>query len=89
MRSKTTARFRTLYAALPHRIREKASAAYDLWSSNPSHPSLRFKKVHTNLPIYSVRIDLEYRAVGILDRDEVAWFWIGTHADDEQLLRNL
>ncbi|MDQ3261698.1 MAG: hypothetical protein M3Q00_13115 [Pseudomonadota bacterium] len=55
---------------MPKPIQEKARNAYDLWSNNPRHPSLRFKKVHIKLPIYSVRIDIDWRAVGILDGDE-------------------
>jgi hypothetical protein len=60
-----------------------------LWSANPDHPSLRFKKVHVKLPIYSVRIDIDWRAVGVLEGDTVVWFWIGPHAEYEQLLRVL
>ena len=60
-----------------------------MWSNNPDHPSLRFKKDHIKLPIYSVRIDIDWRAVGILDGDEVVWFWVGSHAAYEQLLRQL
>jgi hypothetical protein len=60
-----------------------------LWSGNPDHPSLRFKKVHVKLPIYSVRIDIDWRAVGLLEGDTVVWFWIGSHAEYEQLLRVL
>ena len=65
----------------------KAKAAYQLWSENPDHPSLRFKKVHNKLPIYSVRVDLDWRAVGILEGDVVIWFWIGPHGEYEKLLR--
>lgn len=63
MRSRTTQRFRALRDSLPKPIQEKAQAAYELWSANPDHPSLRFKKVHVKLPIYSVRIDIDWRAV--------------------------
>ncbi len=89
MRSRTTEKFRALYDALPKPIQEKASSAYQLWADNPDHPSLRFKKVHAKLSIYSVRIDIDWRAVGILEGDLVVWFWIGSHADYEQLLRQL
>lgn len=89
MRSRTTEKFRALYESLPKPIQEKPRAAYGLWSDNPTHPSLRFKKVHIKLPIYSVRIDIDWRAVGILHGDEVVWFWIGSHAEYEQLLRQL
>jgi hypothetical protein len=89
VRSRTTEKFRALYAGLPKPIQEKADSAYQLWSQNPDHPSLRFKKVHARLPIYSVRVDIDWRAVGILDGDEVLWFWIGSHGEYERLLRQL
>jgi hypothetical protein len=89
VRSRTTEKFRALYGGLPKPLQEKADSAYQLWSQNPDHPSLRFKKVHARLPIYSVRIDIDWRAVGILDGDEVVWFWIGSHGDYERLLRQL
>src|ERR1700756_2318853 len=49
-------------------------------------PSLRFKPVHPTRPIYSVRIGPMYRAVGILESDEIVWYWIGSHADYDKLL---
>jgi hypothetical protein len=42
--------------------------------------------VHATLPVYSVRIDLDWRAVGVLKDDTVVWFWIGSHNDYERLL---
>lgn len=89
MRSQTTADFRELLAGAPSAIQAKAQSAYRLWSENPSHPSLRFKKVHSTLPVYSVRIDLDWRAVGVLEGDVVIWFWIGSHSDYERLLSKI
>lgn len=89
MRSRTTEKFRALYEALPELVRGKARSAYELWATNPAHPSLRFKKVHPTLPIYSVRIDIDWRAVGIVNDDHIVWFWIGSHADYEKLLVRL
>ena len=87
MRSRTTAKFRALYESAPKAIQDKAKVAYQLWSGNPDHPSLRFKKVHSKLPIYSVRVDLDWRAVGVMEGDMVVWFWIGAHDEYEKLLR--
>jgi hypothetical protein len=87
VRSRTTERFRSQLATLPKPIQDKAVSAYALWSANPDHPSLRFKKVHQSLPIYSVRIDRGWRAVGVLDGDTVVWYWIGPHSSYEALLR--
>jgi len=87
--SRTTERFRSQFSALPKPAQDKAVAAYELWASNPEHPALRFKKVHSTKPIYSVRVDRAWRAVGILDGDTVVWFWIGSHGDYEALLRHV
>ena len=55
-------------------------------TANPDHPSLRFKKVHATLPVYSVRIDLDWRAVGVLQEEHVVWFWVGPHREYDRLL---
>ena len=77
------------YRALPDDIRQRARGAYRLFRENPGHPSLQFKKVHEREPIFSVRIILACRALGLLDGEEVVWFWIGNHAEYDQLLRSL
>lgn len=89
MNSKTSERFRLAFGRLPKRTQSRARVAYRLFRQNPSHPSLRFKQVHPSRPIYSVRVGLAYRALGVRDGDEVIWFWIGSHADYDQLLREL
>lgn len=89
MKSVTTEKFRSLFAtsSLVHQTRIKS--AHALWAENPAHPSLRFKKVHPHLPVYSVRVDLDWRAVGLLDGDTLIWFWVGPHAEYEALLKSL
>ncbi|MBL0143756.1 MAG: hypothetical protein IPP91_17025 [Betaproteobacteria bacterium] len=89
MQSLTTRRFRELLEVAPASVREKANAAYQLWAENPSHPSLRFKKVHATLPVYSVRIDLDWRAVGVLRESQMMWFWVGPHSEYEKLLTKI
>jgi hypothetical protein len=89
VQSQTTEEFRALLAAAPVAVQEKAQSAYRLWSENPAHPSLRFKKVHDTLSIYSVRIDLDWRALGVLKQGVVIWFWIGSHSEYERLLSKL
>jgi len=63
--------------------------AYQQFKQDPSYPSLRFKKIHPKLPIYSARINRDYRAIGQLDEDTVIWFWVGTHAEYDVLLNQL
>ena len=43
----------------------------------------------TREPIYSVRVSFAYRALGLLEGDEMIWFWIGTHAVYDRLLEKL
>jgi len=86
VRSQTTYEFRALLAAAPAAIQAKARNAYRLWSDNPAHPSLRFKKVHDKLPIYAVRIDLDWRALCVMKESTAVWFWIGSHSEYEKLL---
>ena len=57
-----------------------------LFKANPNHPSLRFKRVHSTEPIYSVRININYRAVGVSEKGEIVWFWVGTHAKYDKLI---
>jgi mRNA-degrading endonuclease RelE of RelBE toxin-antitoxin system len=89
MNSKTTRHFRQMLAKLPSDVRRQAREAYRLFRQNPNHPSLRFKKVHNSEPIYSARINIDYRAVGVLDGNEIVWFWIGPHGEYDKLLDRL
>jgi hypothetical protein len=46
----------------------------------------------TNEPattIYSVRVGTGYRGMGLREADQIYWFWIGTHAEYDQLLKRL
>lgn len=89
MKSRATPRFWASYHHLPTEIKEAARKAYRLFREDAQHPSLQFKKVHTREPLYSVRITLGYRALGLWEGEEITWFWIGTHAEYDRLLRNL
>jgi hypothetical protein len=89
MTSHTTRRFRSGLAVFPVDVRKQTSAAYRLFLDNPWHPSLHFKQVHATEPVYSVRIGRNYRAVGVLEGQDILWFWIGTHREYEKLLKSL
>jgi hypothetical protein len=89
VKSVTTEQFRQLYAKAAKARQLRIRRAYRLWIVDPKHPSLRFKKVHNHLPIYSARVDLDWRAVGVLRDNIVVWFWVGFHQHYEELLRSL
>jgi hypothetical protein len=77
-------RFWAAYKALPEDVRDLADKSYALFRQSPNHPSLHFKRVGR---FWSVRVGLHYRALAIEVEDGLLWFWIGTHADYEKLVR--
>jgi hypothetical protein len=89
VKSRTSERFRVALGRLPERVQDRAREAYRLFARDPAHPGLRFKSVHSSQPIYSVRIGLGYRALGVRTGDEIVWFWIGSHADYDDLLKQI
>ena len=90
MKSHTTAAFRKRFAALPSSLRDRARIAYRLFSIDPHHSSLHFKRVHATEPVYSARVGRSYRVVGLIEEDGViVWFWIGPHEQYEKLLASL
>lgn len=89
MNSRTTKRFRQMLAKLPSNVRHQAKEAYRFFSENSNHPSLQFKKVHNTASIYSVRININFRAVRVIENGVIVWFWIGPHTEYEQLLDEL
>ena len=89
MTSSVTREFRKRLDQLPASVQDQAAHAYALWRVNPYHPSLQFKRVSQRQPIYSVRVGLSYRAVGLREADHLYWFWIGTHAEYDELLRRV
>ena len=89
MKSRTTRRFRSSLNDLPPGVRQQARQAFELWQANPRHPSLRFKRLKTTRPIHSIRFGGTYRALAAIEEDAVVWFWIGSHADFDQLIKRL
>jgi hypothetical protein len=88
--SRVHADFWWCFERLPEDIRERARQAYRRFADDPTHPGLRFKPLHSVLPLWSVRVTDSYRAVGIRKADdEIVWFFIGTHAEYERLLQTL
>lgn len=87
MISKTTERFWKCYADIPLTVRKQAKEAYKQFLKDPYYPSLHFKQIHSTRPIFSVRITINYRAIGIIQGEEIVWFWIGSHADYNNLLK--
>ncbi len=87
MRSFTRSTFWDAYYLLPNHVRQQARNAYILFQDNPNHPSLNFKRVGRRRPVFSVRVGAGYRALGLMEQNEIIWFWIGSHQEYDRLLR--
>ncbi len=89
MKSVTTDRFRKALAKLPKNVQGKARDSYKTWKLNPHHSSLHFKQIHSKREIYSIRVGLSYRALGVVSKSVIIWFWIGSHEDYNNLIVQL
>jgi hypothetical protein len=89
LKSRTSRRFRESLKGLPPQVRTQAREAYLLFQANPYHPGLRFKRLLSSRPVYSVRINRDYRALGLKEGDEMIWFWIGPHAEYDKIVSRL
>jgi len=75
-----------LLSDLPTDVQRAARRAYRLFQGNPAHPGLQFKKLEGEDSIYPVRIGLEHRALAVMKKDRVVWYWIGNHSDYDRLV---
>ncbi len=71
------------YEKLPKQIQELADKNYDILKKDTKHPSLHFKEIGK---LWSVRVGIHYRALGIGIEEDIVWFWIGSHADYDKLI---
>jgi len=85
--SQVTEDFWKCFSRLPETIKAQARKSYRLWIANPSHPGLHFKRIHASEALYSVKVAKGWRALGLLDKDAMTWFWIGSHGDYEKIIR--
>lgn len=89
MKSSTTERSRKELQKLPERTRRQAKEAYKLFLQDPFHPSLEFKRIRQTRPIYSVRIGIGNRALGVRNEDQIVWYWIGSHEEYDKLIAQM
>ena len=71
------------YSRLSPAVRQLADKCYELMKEDPRHPSIRLKKVG---PYYAARIGLHHRALAVKAPNGLVWFWIGSHAEYDQLI---
>jgi hypothetical protein len=84
MRHFASRAFWEAYNKLPEHVRALADKNYALLKENPQHPSLQFKKVGR---FWSVRVGLRHRALAVETDGDLVWFWIGSHANYDDMIR--
>lgn len=74
-----TERFRRLFRRLPKRIREATYEKLTTYLDDPSHPSLRIKRVKGTARIWEMSITMNYRVTFELKDDRIILRRVGTH----------
>lgn len=77
-------RFWSEFKKLPPEIQKRAAKNFRLLLRDPRHPSIRFEKKKQG---WSARVGIGYRALADEVDDGFLWFWIGTHAEYDRLIR--
>ncbi|HPM79763.1 MAG TPA: hypothetical protein PLF81_03660 [Candidatus Anammoximicrobium sp.] len=86
MRHFTLPSFWRCYRRLPSDVQQLADKSYELLQADPQHPSLHLKRVGKTRHLWSVRVGVHYRALGLDKPEGIVWFWIGSHAEYDRLL---
>ena len=89
MKIKAENSFWEAYSKLDERTKRAARKAFLIWKDDPFHPSLRFKCVVEKHGVWAVRITRRHRALGVWDKEEFTWFWIGDHDEYERIIKSL
>jgi hypothetical protein len=84
MTHRASRKFWRHYRRLPAAIRALADKNFQLLKVDPRHPSLQFKTVGR---MWSARVGAHYRALAVESGDNLVWFWIGTHAEYNEIIK--
>ena len=72
------------YDKLPKDVQRIADQKFHLLKKAPHHPSLHLKKVGR---YWSARVSIKHRALAVEHEGNLLWFWIGTHAEYDALVK--
>jgi len=76
---RTTRSFDRAFQRLPKTVREQTIAKLHLFQEDPSHPSLRVKRIRGTARIWEMSITMNYRLTFESDEERVLLRRIGTH----------
>jgi hypothetical protein len=86
-RNVRTAEYHRLLVSLPTSVKRNADAAFMVFQQNPNHPALRRHQLQNThrgrhrSGSWSVSVNLQYRAIYVVDGSTNVWYWIGSHSD--------
>ena len=83
---RTTARFWRCFENLSEPAQKASKKNFELLKTNPSHPSLHFKKVGK---FWSARAGINHRILAVEDSEDFVWVWIGTHDEYDRIVREM
>jgi hypothetical protein len=69
--------------ALPKATQDLARKNFALLKNNPRHPSLQLKRIEA---LWSARVGLHHRVLGIDAPGGIQWIWIGSHTQYDRLI---
>lgn len=87
MTSKTQENFWRCLESLPTGVQDQARERFRLWQKDAFDAALHFKPVMGE--VWSVRVNQQYRALGRRKGSLIVWFWIGSHAEYDELIKRL
>ena len=65
-------------------VRKLADRNFEGLKADPQHPSLHFKQIGK---VWSARVGIGHRALAVRSGEDWIWFWIGSHANYDKLLK--
>lgn len=89
MQIETTRGFEKRFDRLPEPVRRQARKQLRRLFHDPQHPSLRLKKVSPRYPLFSLRINRDYRMVGVLEEGILELDFIGPHDEYERYIQRV
>ncbi|MGI9298435.1 MAG: hypothetical protein ACR2QC_11155 [Gammaproteobacteria bacterium] len=88
MKHRFAAKFWAEYAGLPPYIRRRVDRCIAMLNETPPRPSLQLKRVDSPRAGWTARVNRDYRMAAEEEPgDVVVWVFIGTHAEQDKLLR--
>lgn len=73
MKSRLAEDFLACFAGPPDAVKEQARKSHRPWKDDPSHPGLRFERIHNHEAMYSIRVGKGWQALGLREGDTITW----------------